>query len=295
MKEKRYGQIIFIPGRKGARYPYCNSLFINDKAGVIIDPGSDKSRLQTLHREHGIDIIFNTHYHEDHTVFNHLFPEAALYVHDDEVVCHQSLDAYIDYSGLRGTDLEMEWRTLVTESFNYHERVPTGSFVDGDLFTFGSTTIQVIHTPGHTIGHCCFYFPVEEILYLGDLDLTPFGPWYGDRVSDIDQIIASVHKILRIPAKIYITSHEAGVIEGDISELVERYLAVIETRETAVLDFLDKARTFDEIVNRWIIYKKPRKPIKFFKFMESSQIRKHLERLLKNNKIKFENERFSLL
>lgn len=295
MKEKRYGRIVFIPGRGNARYPHCNSLFIDDETSVIIDPGSDRKRLQTLHREHTIDMIFNTHYHEDHTLYNHLFPEAALFVHDHEVACHQSLETFLDYSGLKGTDLEQEWRMIITESFNYRERTPTSSFIDGDLFSFGSTTMQVIHTPGHTIGHCCFYFPGEEILYLGDLDLTPFGPWYGDRISDIDQTIASIHKMLTIPARIYISSHETGVIKGDISELAERYLAVINTREAALLNFLDKPRTFDEIVNKWIIYKKPRKPLTFFKFMESAQIQKHLERLLENGKIRFENEQFSLL
>ena len=185
MKEKSYGRIVFIPGRRDGRYPYCNSLFINDETNVIIDPGSDRTRLQTLHRKHTIDVIINSHYHEDHTAFNHLFPEAALSVHEKEVVCHQSLDVFLDYSGIKGTDLEQTWRSILIESFHYCERSPTYSFADGDIFTFGATSMQVIHTPGHTIGHCCFYFPVEELLYLGDLDLTPFGPWYGNPESRV--------------------------------------------------------------------------------------------------------------
>jgi len=116
--------------------------------------------------------------------------------------------------------------------FHYRERIPDLGFSDGDLLNFGDTTLQIIHTPGHTIGHSSFFFPEEEILFLGDLDLTAFGPWYGDRVSDIDQIIESLQKLLSIPAKIFITSHEAGTIEGDIAKRVENYLGIIKQRKT---------------------------------------------------------------
>ena len=33
----------------------------------------------------------------------------------------------------------------------------------------GGRKIQVIHTPGHSPGHCCFYEPGRNYLYSGDL------------------------------------------------------------------------------------------------------------------------------
>ena len=33
---------------------------------------------------------------------------------------------------------------------------------------FGETTLEVIHTPGHTPGHLCFYEPEQKILFSGD-------------------------------------------------------------------------------------------------------------------------------
>lgn len=281
MNRKKFGCITFIQGLNGGRYPFCNSLFIDDREKVVIDPGSDERLLKKFEMEMGVDIIVNSHYHEDHTSFNYLFPEARLYVHEDEAPCFKSLEKLLDFYGLLGTDLEHKWRGLLVNHFHYRERTPDLEFRDGELLNFGDTTLQIVHTPGHTTGHSSFFFPEEGVLFLGDLDMTAFGPWYGDRVSDIDQTIESVRRLLKIPARIFITSHEAGIIEGDITELAENYLEIIDQREDTLLNFLEKPRALSEIVNQWIIYKKPREPRDFFEFGERGMIKKHLDRLIK--------------
>ena len=40
---------------------------------------------------------------------------------------------------------------------------------DGDVLDLGGSTVEVLHTPGHSPGHCCFYEPEREYLYTGDL------------------------------------------------------------------------------------------------------------------------------
>lgn len=40
---------------------------------------------------------------------------------------------------------------------------------DGDRLELGLRDIQVIHTPGHSPGHCCFYEPERGYLFSGDL------------------------------------------------------------------------------------------------------------------------------
>lgn len=42
-------------------------------------------------------------------------------------------------------------------------------YQDGDRFELGSRTLVVVHTPGHSPGHCCFYEPERNYLYSGDL------------------------------------------------------------------------------------------------------------------------------
>jgi len=294
MREKSFGRLVFIAGANEGRYPFCNSLFINDEISAIIDPSSDEMVLRKLHRDKEIDIIVNSHYHEDHTNGNYLFPDADLYVHREETACYQSIDALLDCYGLNGSEFETVWRDTLIHSFNYRERTPTVEFQEGSELSFGETRMVVIHTPGHTPGHCSFYFPDEKVLFLGDLDLTRFGPWYGDRVSDIDDTIASVHRLLLIPAEIFITSHEIGIVEGNLSERAEQYLEVINQREAALCTFLCRPRSLSEIIAQWIIYKRPRAPRWFFEFAERAMITKHLERLAKKGGVIFDGEKYRL-
>ena len=84
--------------------------------------------------------------------------------------------------------------------------------------------------------------------FLGDYDLTRFGPWYGDRDGSIDETIASVRRLQQLPAKVWLTSHEDGCFEGDVAETFDRYLAVIDEREAKLLDFLAAPRTLADIV-----------------------------------------------
>ena len=188
-----------------------------------------------------------------------------------------------------------EWDDLFLNRFHFQERTPSVEFGDGDLLIFGDTKLRVIPTPGHTAGHCSFYFPDQGILFMGDLDLSRFGPWYGDRVSDIDQTIQSMRRLLEIPADIYITSHETGIIRGDITELAETYLNVITRREKKILEFLERPRNTDEIVERRIIFKRELQPRYFFEFAERGMIIKHLERLIRNGNIGTEDGKFYLI
>ncbi|MFB3924998.1 MAG: MBL fold metallo-hydrolase [Syntrophales bacterium] len=292
MKETRFGRLVFIPGERGGRYPFCNSLFIDDDCKTIIDPASDEAALRDLSLKKGIDTIINTHYHEDHTAFNHLFPGAELVVHEALAPCYKSYSAFLDYCGLLDSRHRKEWDHLFLQKFHFQERTPAVELRDGDTITFGRTRAEVLHTPGHTTGHCSFYFPDEGVLFLGDYDLGPFGPWYGDRVSDIDQTIESVRRLRNIPAGTYITSHDMGIIQGSIADLAETYLEVIDRREKDLLAFLEKPRSLDEIVNRWIIYKKEMQPRYFFEFAEEGMIKKHLERLIRNGRAETKEGRY---
>jgi hydroxyacylglutathione hydrolase len=41
------------------------------------------------------------------------------------------------------------------------------TIADGDVLAFAGFSIEVVHTPGHTPGHCCFR--TDALLFSGDL------------------------------------------------------------------------------------------------------------------------------
>jgi glyoxylase-like metal-dependent hydrolase (beta-lactamase superfamily II) len=156
-------------------------------------------------------------------------------------------------------------------------------------------TVEVVPTPGHTPGHLAFYFREPEILFLGDYDLTPFGPWYGDSYSDIDQTIESIQRLKAIPARVWLTGHETGLFTQTTEELWTRYEGVIYEREFKLLDFLSEPRTLDDIAAACIVYGRPREPRAFFEFGERAIMKKHLERLRKNGRILQEGDYYAYL
>ena len=127
---------------------------------------------------------------------------------------------------------------------------------------------------------------------MGDYDLTPFGPWYGDRESSIQDTIASIERLRQVPANIWITGHETGLFEKEPGNLWDQYLNVITSREDKLLNLLESPKTMEDIVNAHIVYGKPREPKEFFLIGEQGIMGKHIEDLLKRSLIKNDNGRF---
>ena len=68
--------------------------------------------------------------------------------------------------------------------------------VDGQQLNVAGIDIEVIHTPGHTSGSCCYYLPKEEVLLSGD---TLFYGTVGRadfETSDESDLRKSVKKLL---------------------------------------------------------------------------------------------------
>jgi hypothetical protein len=79
---------------------------------------------------------------------------------------------------------------------------------------------------------------------------------------------------------------------GKHCQKADAFLRVIEQRENALLDFLKEPRTMDEIVNKWIIYKKPREPVKSFEFGERGMMKKHVDRLVASGVVVYNEGRY---
>lgn len=116
------------------------------------------------------------------------------------------------------------------------------TYGDGDTFTFAGREVRVIHTPGHTLGHVCFYIPEEKLLFAAD---TLFALGCG-RVFEgtLDDMYNSLVKLAALPddTTVY-CGHEytlsnarfAMSVDPDNSALADRFERITEMREKNIV------------------------------------------------------------
>jgi glyoxylase-like metal-dependent hydrolase (beta-lactamase superfamily II) len=291
MEERCFGPIRFLPGQKNGKYPNCHSIYV-EGAGVLIDPASDRERLIRLKNEFGVKAVWLSHWHEDHITHLDLFENLPLRISRQDAPMLADIELFLDGYGIENEDHRNFWREIMVEQFHYRPRIPHEFFRNGQKFHLETVTVEAIHTPGHTPGHFAFFFKEPEVVFLGDYDLTRFGPWYGDRESSIEETIQSVERLKKIPAKIWLTGHETGVFESNPAELWDTYLGVIENRTQKLLQHLEKPKTMPEIIDAWIVYGRKREPEAFFAFAEEALMKKHLDMLMKKSIVSKNGDRF---
>lgn len=256
-----------------------------DDACVVIDPSCSMRKLAELKEKKKVDQVWLSHWHEDHIAFLNLFKNATLRISERDFPPLTGMDVFLDWYGIKEKTLREIWENIIVNHFNYQPQNKARFLKDDEVIDLGSLKVQVIATPGHTPGHLSFFFPEEEILFLGDYDLTSFGPWYGDVYSSIEQTIRSIRRLKKIPARRWIASHNTGLFEQNPGRLWDDYENIIYQREEKILNFLDRPKTLNEIVSAWLIYGKPREPKYFFEFNERVLVCKHLDNLKTHGKI----------
>ena len=105
----------------------------------VIDPGESEPVIKFLNNKGwNLDEIINTHHHHDHIGGN-----------------RELLDIYKS--------------KLIAPSYE-SEHISNIDILVSDNETVNITGIptKVFHTPGHTLGHVCFYMPEEKCLFSGD-------------------------------------------------------------------------------------------------------------------------------
>lgn len=292
MQEMRFGPVRFIPGENKGRYPFCHSVYIEGE-GILIDPASDRQRLERLRAEEGVKAVWLSHWHEDHFMHLDLFDDLPLWTSREDAPPLSDLDVFLDWYGLDHAEHREFWRQTMVEQFHFKPRHPQGFLQDGDTVRLGSLTVDVIATPGHTPGHLAFCFREAGVLFLGDYDLTRFGPWYGDAYSSIEDTIASIARLKKIPARVWLAGHETGVFEQTLGPLWDQYEGVIQERERKLLHALDRPLNLDEIAGLWLMYGRPREPLAFYEFGERALVKKHLENLQRRGMVSREDGRYA--
>jgi glyoxylase-like metal-dependent hydrolase (beta-lactamase superfamily II) len=160
---------------------------------------------------------------------------------------------------------------------------------DNDRLSFGGGELQVLHTPGHESGHCCFYESGDKVLFSGDNILG-----YGTAVihppdGNMTDYMHTLERLLGIEMSLILPGH--GPLIGKPEAKIREYIKHRLEREQQVLAALRNGRhTIGDITQA--IYVDVSAALQ--RVAEFS-VQAHLEKLLREGKVKREGARYLLL
>lgn len=155
-----------IKGENEGRYPHSNSLLVEDEKVALIDTGAGGEKMKELAEEREIDIIINSHCHEDHIPHNDLF-DSQIYIHESEMYVLKNLDELANIYTPKGSGKWDEVSGFLHDFVVYEGLEDVFGFGDRHVFDLGGTKLKVVHTPGHSKGHCAFLDPDEGGVIFG--------------------------------------------------------------------------------------------------------------------------------
>jgi len=152
-------------------YIICDN---NSKTIGVVDPSEAQPIISFLRKKNlKLNYILNTHHHFDHIGGN--------------------------------LELKKMYKAEIVGFAEDKHRIPGINITlkNNEQWNFGNSAVKILHIPGHTLGHICFFFEKEKIAFTGD---TLFSLGCG-RIFEGNhkQMLQSLNKIKELPkdTKIY--------------------------------------------------------------------------------------------
>jgi glyoxylase-like metal-dependent hydrolase (beta-lactamase superfamily II) len=275
--------IFYIPGENNSCFPHCACLYLKGHdMRVLIDAGMGAANLAPA-KKMGIDLLILTHCHIDHRLTRQEITDVPVWCHEAEAPYLSDPNLYRNAIGLQRSGLDLEARPSFPHDL-FDVKVDRYVF-DGQRIDLGGITLEVILTPGHSPGHLAFYIPEADLLFAADVDLTPFGPFYGHDFADIEEFLNSIERLKQLNAKIATTGH-AGPFKGQVVEKFDAYAEMIYRRDKLIIKQLKQPMRIDDFRDRNLIFRSYPDFPDLLRWFEIVHIEKHLERLKALGKVK---------
>ena len=170
----------------GGSWEVDNNVWVigDERECLVIDAAHDAEAIRAVVGDRSVASILCTHGHNDH------------------------INAVAALQDLTGAEVQIhpDDRMLWDEVM---EGEPDHDLADGDRIVVGDVVLEVLHTPGHAPGACCFYAPALGVLFSGDT-LFNGGPGAtGRSYSSFPTIVDSItERLLCLPEEtLVLTGH----------------------------------------------------------------------------------------
>jgi glyoxylase-like metal-dependent hydrolase (beta-lactamase superfamily II) len=249
---------------------------------VLIDAGMGKQNIDFV-KKSGVDVLILSHCHIDHRLTIREIADVPVWCHKKEAPYLRDKTLFLSATGITRSGFDL--MRLIDSADGLFDVTISRTLVDGEKIDLGGLTLVILHTAGHSPGHLAFYIPEYELLFSADVDLTPFGPFYGHDFAEIDDFINSIDKLKNLEARIVATGH-AGPFEGHVSSYLTDYKEVIFRRERLVLERLTQPRSLEYFKGRNLMFRSYPDPSDLIQWFELVHIEKHLKRLSNLGKVR---------
>ncbi len=281
IQRHQFGRVTVFRGAKGGKYPDGNQIMIrgSDTLAVLDTP------IVANHIGAEFDaaeLVVMGHVHEDHMAGLHRLPDAQVFAHLSDLAALQSWEGLVATLGWADSTQADIMRSKLESEFFYAPRPDARGYEDGAVWDLGQSQIRAIHMPGHTAGHSVLLIEPEGVAFIGDIDLTGFGPYYGDACSCLADFRRSLARLPEIEARVWVTSHHKGIYTEHETFLrdLKRFAAVIDERGARILEWLaQRPMTLAQMVEQRLLYP-PGFDAPWVQGAEARSISQHLDELL---------------
>jgi glyoxylase-like metal-dependent hydrolase (beta-lactamase superfamily II) len=276
-----FGSVSVHLGAQSGKYPDGNQVLVRgSEVNVAFDtPVASRQRGEMLA---AVDLVILGHVHEDHMAALDLLPHAALMVHELDVQAARSWDGLKTHYGYPEDTLNGV-RAMIEHDFHYAPRPDALPYRDGQTWDLGGgVRVLARHLPGHTAGHCALIVENEGLAFIGDIDLSGFGPYYGDATSDLGAFRRTLRDVAELDARVWVTSHHKAVITDRQQFLrdLARFASRIDERTQLLVDKLKAGpRRLQDLVSEGFLYP-PGHTAPWTASAEARTLQQHLDELV---------------
>lgn len=281
-----FGPIRIYFGKHKGKFPDGNQVIVQgtDSRAVFDSPLVSRRIGDDFDQA---DLVIQGHIHEDHTAGLVRLPQTPVYVHNRDLPAIQSWEGI---KAAYGYD-EGTWQAqkeFMLGKFKFVVRQDAVSYDDNAIWDLGGgVKVRAIHMPGHTAGHCVLLVEPVGLAFLGDIELSGFGPYYGDYTSSLEETRRTLKRLPSIPAKLWLSSHHRGLYTDRALFLddLQAFESKIEQREQRILSLLrDGPRSLEDLLACGVLW--PQGFDAFWvKATERHTISRHLDELITNDSV----------